>query len=56
MSLRTAQGLDTQQATKGATSVFADTKAFSGFAVPDIEQAREFYGDTLGIKMPSRAQ
>jgi catechol 2,3-dioxygenase-like lactoylglutathione lyase family enzyme len=29
--------------------VFADTKAFSGFAVPDIEQARQFYGDTLGI-------
>jgi catechol 2,3-dioxygenase-like lactoylglutathione lyase family enzyme len=29
--------------------VFADTKAFSGFAVPDIEQARRFYGETLGI-------
>ena len=29
--------------------MFADTKAFSGFAVPDIEQARAFYGDTLGI-------
>ncbi len=29
--------------------MFADTKAFSGFAVPDIEQAREFYGSTLGI-------
>jgi catechol 2,3-dioxygenase-like lactoylglutathione lyase family enzyme len=31
--------------------VFADTKAFSGFAVPDTEQARKFYGDTLGIKV-----
>ena len=31
--------------------MFADTKAFSGFAVPDIEQAREFYGDTLGIEV-----
>jgi catechol 2,3-dioxygenase-like lactoylglutathione lyase family enzyme len=31
--------------------VFADTKAFSGFAVPDIEQAKQFYGDTLGIKL-----
>ena len=30
--------------------MFADTKAFSGFAVPDIEQARAFYGDTLGIR------
>ena len=31
--------------------MFADTKAFSGFAVPDIEQARQFYGDTLGIEV-----
>ena len=30
--------------------MFADTKAYSGFAVDDIEQAREFYGDTLGLK------
>ena len=31
--------------------MFADTKAFSGFAVPDIEQARRFYADTLGIEV-----
>ena len=31
--------------------MFADTKAFSGFAVPDIDQAREFYGTTLGIEV-----
>ena len=31
--------------------MFADTKAFSGFAVPDIEQAREFYGTKLGIEV-----
>ena len=31
--------------------MFADTKAFSGFAVPDIAQAKEFYGDTLGIRV-----
>ena len=30
--------------------MFANTKAFSGFAVPDIEQARAFYGDSLGIE------
>jgi catechol 2,3-dioxygenase-like lactoylglutathione lyase family enzyme len=30
--------------------MFTHTKAFSGFAVPDIEQARRFYGDTLGIE------
>jgi predicted enzyme related to lactoylglutathione lyase len=30
--------------------MFKDTKAFSGFAVPDVEQARRFYGETLGIE------
>jgi catechol 2,3-dioxygenase-like lactoylglutathione lyase family enzyme len=32
------------------TIVFADTKAFSGFAVDDIAKAREFYGETLGLQ------
>jgi len=31
--------------------MFADTKAFSGFAVDDIDKAREFYGETLGLKI-----
>jgi len=30
--------------------MFADTKAFSGFAADDLEKAREFYGETLGIR------
>jgi catechol 2,3-dioxygenase-like lactoylglutathione lyase family enzyme len=30
--------------------MFTDTQAFSGFAVPDIETARRFYGETLGLK------
>ena len=30
--------------------MFADTKAYSGFAVDDLGRAREFYGETLGIK------
>ena len=30
--------------------MFQNTEAFSGFAVPDIEQAREFYGGTLGLE------
>jgi catechol 2,3-dioxygenase-like lactoylglutathione lyase family enzyme len=30
--------------------MFADTKAFSGFAVDDVERARAFYGDTLGVR------
>ena len=31
--------------------MFTDTKAFSGFAVDDVEKARAFYGDTLGLKI-----
>ena len=30
--------------------MFANTKAFSGFAADDVEKAREFYGETLGLK------
>ena len=29
--------------------MFADTKAYSGFAVDDLDKAREFYGETLGL-------
>ena len=34
----------------GLYSMFTDTKAFSGFAVDDLQAARRFYGDTLGIR------
>jgi catechol 2,3-dioxygenase-like lactoylglutathione lyase family enzyme len=30
--------------------MFANTKAFSGFAVDDVPKAQAFYGDTLGLK------
>jgi catechol 2,3-dioxygenase-like lactoylglutathione lyase family enzyme len=30
--------------------MFENTKAFNGFAVPDLEQARQFYGETLGLR------
>ncbi len=30
--------------------MFENTKAFSGFAVDDIEAAKKFYGETLGLK------
>jgi catechol 2,3-dioxygenase-like lactoylglutathione lyase family enzyme len=30
--------------------MFADTKAYSGIAVSDMQEAREFYGETLGLK------
>ena len=29
--------------------MFANTKAFSGFAVGDIDAAKKFYGETLGL-------
>ena len=31
--------------------MLADSKAFSGFAAPDLEQAKRFYGDTLGLRV-----
>ncbi|WP_086563786.1 VOC family protein [Streptomyces africanus] len=31
--------------------MFGTTKAFSGFSVNDIEAARTFYGDTLGLRV-----
>jgi catechol 2,3-dioxygenase-like lactoylglutathione lyase family enzyme len=30
--------------------MFANTKAYSGFAVDDLQKAGEFYGETLGLK------
>jgi catechol 2,3-dioxygenase-like lactoylglutathione lyase family enzyme len=30
--------------------MFGDTKAYSGFAVDDIDKAREFYAGTLGLR------
>jgi predicted enzyme related to lactoylglutathione lyase len=31
--------------------MFESTKAFSGFAVDDISRAKQFYADTLGVKV-----
>ena len=31
--------------------MFESTRAFSGFAVDDLDRAREFYGDTLGVRV-----
>ena len=30
--------------------MFANTTAFSGFAVDDLEAAKKFYGETLGLR------
>jgi len=32
-------------------AVFEHTKAFSGFSVDDLEAARRFYGETLGLRV-----
>ncbi|MEU4078293.1 VOC family protein [Streptomyces venezuelae] len=31
--------------------MFGDTPAFSGFSVDDLDAARRFYGETLGLKV-----
>lgn len=31
--------------------MLSDTRAFSSFSVDDLEKARNFYGDTLGLKI-----
>ena len=31
--------------------MLTDSKAFSGFAVPDVAAARQFYGETLGLRV-----
>ena len=31
--------------------MFDNTDAYSGFAVPDIDQAKQFYGETLGVEV-----
>jgi catechol 2,3-dioxygenase-like lactoylglutathione lyase family enzyme len=36
--------------------MLANSNAFNSFAVPDIEAAREFYGDTLGLEVSEEVQ
>jgi catechol 2,3-dioxygenase-like lactoylglutathione lyase family enzyme len=38
------------RATGGLQVMLTNTKAFSGFAVEDVQKAREFYGGTLGLE------
>ena len=33
--------------------MFRDAKAFTGFAVDDLQRARDFYGETLGLEVSS---
>lgn len=34
--------------------MFKDTKAFSGFSVNDLQKAKDFYGQTLGLEVSDR--
>ena len=36
---------------EGNESMLKDAKAFSGFSVNDIQKAKEFYGETLGLNV-----
>jgi catechol 2,3-dioxygenase-like lactoylglutathione lyase family enzyme len=36
--------------------MLANSEAFSGFAVPDLARARQFYGETLGLKVSGQEE
>ncbi|MFD8643474.1 VOC family protein [Streptomyces zaomyceticus] len=36
--------------------MFGETSAFSGFSVDDLDAARRFYGETLGLKVDEEGQ
>lgn len=41
---------------KQASTLFKEAEAFSSFSVNDIRRAKEFYGQTLGIKLSESAE
>jgi predicted enzyme related to lactoylglutathione lyase len=36
--------------------MFEDTKAFSSFSANDLQQAKEFYGETLGVDLTEQKE
>lgn len=36
--------------------MFAQTKAFSGFSVDDLQKARQFYGEVLGLEVAQQQE
>ena len=38
------------------TELFNEAKAFSSFSVNDLKQAKQFYGETLGLKVSETAE
>ena len=45
----TAQGAAQKTSRNKISKMFKDSKAFSSFSVNDINKAKEFYGETLGL-------
>ncbi len=39
---------------RSGMAMFTNTRAFSGFAVGDLQAAQKFYGDVLGINTSER--
>jgi len=42
--------------TRKTSSMFKDAKAFSSFSVNNLERAKEFYGQTLGLKISEQPE
>jgi catechol 2,3-dioxygenase-like lactoylglutathione lyase family enzyme len=38
------------------SDMFKDTKAFSSFSVPDLQVAKQFYGETLGLDVEETSE
>jgi len=43
--------MDGQTTTAKEMIMFTNTKAFSGFSVDDVPEAKEFYSETLGLRV-----
>ena len=41
---------------RNTSSMFKDAKAFSSFSVNDVQKAKEFYGQTLGLTVSETAE
>ena len=41
---------------RNTSSMFKGAKAFSSFSVSDVQKAKEFYGQTLGLKISETAE
>jgi catechol 2,3-dioxygenase-like lactoylglutathione lyase family enzyme len=42
--------------TRKTTNAFKEAKAFSSFSVNDLKQAKDFYGETLGLEISETAE